>query len=431
MLRIYRDSELSIADRQQLMQRASMADQAAVQRVEAIVDGVLQRGAAAVREFAEEFDGGAPETLLLDATQIASGGQQLSAELREAFGQAYQNIKRYHQMQREALRDQEQEIDGARLGFRYQPVESAGIYVPGGRARYPSSVLMGVTPAQLAGVQRIVVITPAASDGAVDPAVLYCASLAGATELLRVGGAHGIAAAAAGVGGRRVRVISGPGNRYVTAAKALLAARGLVRIDMPAGPSEVVVVADRSARPEFVAADLLSQAEHGEDSPAVLLTDSSELAQEVDRAIQRGLEQRPQRRAMKERSIREHSFAVVFASIDRALEFANEYAAEHLELCTSDPEGDLQRVHNAGSIFVGHYAPVALGDYYSGTNHVLPTGGAAHAYSGLGVEFYMKRLSYQIPTKESLRRALDPILKMSAHEGFDQEHGNSVAVRFR
>lgn len=431
MLRIFAAAELNAQDRARLMVRASMADYAAARDAQEIVDRVLAEGEAAVRVYAERFDGGAPPTLLLSNEEIAAGASALSADLKDAFRKAYANILDFHQLQREALRDQETTIAGARLGFRYLPVESAAVYVPGGKARYPSSVLMGVVPARVAGVEHIVLVTPAAADGSVDAAVLFCAQLAGATQVLRVGGAHGVSAAAAGLAGRPVRLISGPGNRYVTAAKAILAARGLVRIDMPAGPSEVVVVADSSANAEFVAADLLSQAEHGEDSPAILLTDSQELADAVVAAVERGLCERPARAAMKRQSIDEHSFVVVFEDLGAAFEFANEYAPEHLEICTRHAERDLQRIRNAGSIFVGHYAPVALGDYFSGTNHVLPTGGAAHAYSGLGVDFYLKRVTYQIPTEASLREACDPILKMSAHEGLDQEHGHSVAIRFR
>ena len=193
----------------------------------------------------------------------------------------------------------------------------------------------------------------------------------------------------------------------------------------------MIVIADESARPEFVAADLLSQAEHGEDSPAVLLTDSIALAEATAREIERGLNERPARRDMKATSIREHSFAVVFDDIKEAFVFSNEYGPEHLEICTQHPQRDLERITSAGSVILGHYAPVALGDYFSGTNHVLPTGGAARFYSGLGVEHFLKRITYQYPTEESLRNALDPIMLMSVHEGLDQEHGHSVQVRFQ
>ncbi len=431
MLRILHANQLSPAERTQLLNRQSMADYAATERVEAIVERVMREGVSAVRALTKEFDGVDLEELLVDPSEIAAAENKLAPELKAAFQQAAENIEDFHRMQRNLLKDSETTIDGARLGFRYTPVDGAGVYVPGGKASYPSSVLMGVIPARIAGVRDIMIITPPAKDGGVDPAVLYCAKLAGATHVLRAGGAQGVAAAACGVIGPRVNVIVGPGNRYVTAAKSLLAARGLVRIDMPAGPSEVIVIADDTANAEFVAADLLSQAEHGDDSPAIVLTTSVEFARAVDAAIVRGVKERTKRQALKQASIENHSFALVFERLDDAFDFANDFAAEHLEICTANPEQDLRKVKSAGSVFLGHYAPVALGDYYSGTNHVLPTGGAALAYSGLGVELFLKRITWQFPTRASLERALRPILLMSEHEGFDQEHGHSVAVRFK
>ncbi len=431
MLRIYRANELSTEDRAKLMLRAASEDQQAPQVVEEIVRRVEQEGEAAVREYTLKFDGVKLDNLFAQPREFAAAEAKLSPELKDAFRAAAKNIQAFHDAQRRALADHETTVAGARLGFRYVPVDGAAIYVPGGKASYPSSVLMGLIPAFAAGVQHVLVITPPDEEGSVDPAVLFCARLVGCERVLKSGGAQGVAAAAFGLGGERVQVIAGPGNRYVMAAKSLLTMRGLIRMDMPAGPSEVIVIADETANAEFAAADLLSQAEHGEDSPAVLLTNSFAFAEEVGRAIERGMDERPKRRAMKEESIRDHSFAVVFEDLEDAFGFSNEWGPEHLEICTKDPEKDLKKITSAGSVFLGHYAPVALGDYYSGTNHVLPTGGAARAYSGLGVETYMKRITYQYPTKESLQTSLNPILLMSAHEGFDQEHGHSVAVRFQ
>jgi histidinol dehydrogenase len=432
MLRIYRAGELSPQQRTALLLRASAEDRAAPELVREIVDRVEREGAAAVIEYTRKFDGVdlGPHGLLVQPAEFDAAEARLDDALKAAFRKAAENITAYHRMQREALVDRESEIDGARLGFRYVPVDGAGVYVPGGKAAYPSSVLMGLIPAHIAGVPHTLVITPPDKSGSVDPAVLYCARLSGCERVLKAGGAQGIAAAAFGLGGQRVQVIAGPGNRYVMAAKSILTARGLIRMDMPAGPSEVVVIADETANAQYVAADLLSQAEHGEDSPAVLLTDSYEFARAVDRAVIAGIAARPERSAMKSTSIREHSFAIVYENLEEAFAFANDYGAEHLELCTADPVADLRKITSAGSVFLGHFAPVALGDYYSGTNHVLPTGGAARAYSGLGVEIFLKRISYQYPTRDSLRNALEPILLMSKHEGLDQEHGHSVTVRF-
>lgn len=432
MLRIFEADQLSKAERAELMLRASSEDRDAPELVREIIDRVEREGASAVVEFTQRFDGVqlAADGLMAAPAEFDAAEAQLSEELKQAFREAYQNIQAFHRLQRESLVDQETTIDGARLGFKYTPVEGAGVYVPGGKAAYPSSVLMGLTPANIAGVAQSLLITPPNAEGSVDPAVLFCARLAGCEHVLKSGGAQGVAAAAFGLGGRRVQVVAGPGNRYVMAAKSILTARGLIRMDMPAGPSEVVVIADETANAEYVAADLLSQAEHGEDSPAILLTNSRAFAEAVDQAVQRGIQNRPQRAEMKSTSIREHSYAIVYKDLADAFDFANEYGAEHLEICTNDPEADFAKIHCAGSVFLGHYAPVALGDYYSGTNHVLPTGGAARAYSGLGVETFLKRISFQHPTKASLKKALQPILLMSRHEGFDQEHGHSVAVRF-
>ena len=220
-------------------------------------------------------------------------------------------------------------------------------------------------------------------------------------------------------------------SRYVTAAKLILASQGTLAMDLPAGPSEVLVIADESAKPVFAAADLLSQAEHGEDSSAVLLCCSLDFAKAAAQAIARGIEERPARRKIKEKSIQqEHSFALVFEDWEKLYDFANQYGPEHLELCVKEPETALKKIKHAGSVFLGHYAPVAMGDYCSGSNHVLPTGGAARFYSGLGVATFLKRITYQYPTQKSLAKLKEAIELMSRQEGLDAEHGHSVRVRF-
>ncbi len=432
MLRIIESVHLSSTDRQALVQRFAPEDDRSVEEtVLAIIEAVERDGEAAVKRFTLQFDGVKLETLTVPESEIARAEANLAPEAARAFSEAAENIRAFHEMQRENLTAREQVIAGSRLGFRYTPIEGAAVYAPGGTALYPSSVLMGMIPAAVAGVKSPLLVTPPSRSGPPHPAILYCARLAGGGTVLQAGGAQGIAAAAFGLVAPRAQLITGPGNRYVTTAKLLLARRGLLKMDMPAGPSEVLVLADDSADAEFVAADLLSQVEHGADSQAVLATTSLRLARETAAAVERGLASRQARAALKSQAIRERSFAVVFGDMDDAVAFANEYAAEHLEICTRDPEREFAKIQSAGSVFLGHYAPVALGDYYSGTNHVLPTGGAARFYSGLGVDLFLKRMSYQYPTKDSLRRALDPILVMSRVEGLDEEHGNSVAVRFR
>ena len=430
LLKIYEKKELTPGLRKKLLQRESALDQSAFEIAAKIIEDVEKRREDAVLEYTEKFDGVRLKSLLAAPEEFAAGEKSLDEDLKGAFRQAAENIAEFHRIQKDSLQDREITRRGTRLGIRYLPVDQAGVYVPGGKAAYPSSVLMGVIPARIAGIEEPLILTPPDKTGSVLPAVLFAASLAGTGRILKSGGAQGIAAAAFGLGGKPAQVIVGPGNRFVTAAKSLLTSRGLIRMDMPAGPSEVLVIADDSANAVFVASDMLSQAEHGEDSPAILVTTSRKLAEAVDRELERGIAERPARAEMKRTSIEKESCAIVFDSLAECIDFSNEYGPEHLEICTSDPERDLAEITSAGSIFVGHYAPVALGDYYSGTNHVLPTGGSAGAYSGLGVDTFMKRLTWQYPTKESLGDAKEAILRMSISEGLDQEHGHSVAVRF-
>jgi len=430
LFRIIESSELTGDRREALLRRVYAEDRSAYDTVRTIIDDVRKNGEEALLRYTETFDRIKLDSITVASAEFDRAEKAVEPELKRAFERAAENIALFHQKQRDELVDREIAVNESRLGFRYIAMNSVGIYVPGGKALYPSSVLMGAIPAQIAGTGSRLLITPPAPDGSVDPVVLFCAKLAGVTRILKVGGAQGIAGAAFGVAGDPVELIIGPGNRYVTAAKSILAAEGLIRIDAPAGPSEVIVIADTSANPKWIASDLLSQAEHGDDSPAILLTTSRKLAESVADELARGIEARPERRAMKETSIRDHSYAIVFDALDDAIAFSNDYAPEHLEICTEDPERDLKQIRSAGSVFLGHYAPVALGDYFSGTNHTLPTGGMAKFYSGLGIDSFLKRITYQFPTRESLRDAKDAILIMSKAEGFDQEHGHSVAVRF-
>ncbi len=431
MLTLYNEAQLTAEMESSLCRRDVLDNAQLLQSVSAILEQIERDGIEAVIQLTRKFDQAEISELKVERQQFEQAEKKLPAELKRAFQKAASNISEFHQLQREEYGDKEKIIAGTRVGYRHLPVESAGIYVPGGRASYPSSLLMGLIPAQVAGVPRSVVITPPLKDGSVDPVVLYCAHLVGCQEVIPAGGVQGIAAAALGLTGAAVEVIAGPGNRYVTAAKLLLSARGIVRIDCPAGPSEIMVIADETANPQFVAADMLSQAEHGEDSVAVLLTNSRELAQAAAAEIERGIAERPERQDMKRASIEKHSFGIIYSNFDAAFDFANRFAPEHLEICTNDPKADLQKIKNAGSIFLGHNAPVALGDYYSGTNHILPTGGAARSFSGLGVDFFLKRITYQHPTVESLREALEPVVLMSRCEGFEHEHGNSIKMRFQ
>lgn len=428
--------------------RPSFEDKEAFQIAEKIIEQIKIGGKKALKEITLQLDKYDPEPLVLTPEDFEKAEQLLTKEEKKAFQEAAKNIRTFHEFQKKNLKDEKINLAETTLGYIYRPIETAAVYVPGGKAIYPSSVLMGVIPAKIAGVKHVTVVTPADPEGNIHPAVLYCAKISGADALLKVGGAHGIAAAYFGIDVKPAQVIVGPGNRYVTAAKTLLAATGKVKIDQPAGPSEVLIIADNDANPQFIAADLLSQAEHGEDSICILLTDSLILAEKVIKEINQGLQERPKRLEIKRESISKNSYILLFDKFVeedkekktkkitdefyKAFDFINEFAPEHLEICLNlfdDPEQYLDYIKSAGSIFIGKYAPVALGDYFSGTNHILPTGGAAKMFSGLGVDTFLKRLTWQYTTKEGLKKSSKHIEIMSKIEGLDEEHGHSVLIR--
>jgi histidinol dehydrogenase len=426
--------------------RPSFEDKEAFQIAEEIIEKIKKGGKQALKEITLKLDKYDPEPLVLTKRDFEKSESLLTKEEKEAFQEAAKNIRTFHEFQKKNLKDEKITLSETTLGYIYRPIETAAVYVPGGKAIYPSSVLMGVIPAKIAGVKYVTIVTPADSQGNIHPAVLYCAKISGADALLRVGGAHGIAASFFGIDVEPAQVIVGPGNRYVTAAKTILAATGKVKIDQPAGPSEVLIIADKDANPQYIAADLLSQAEHGEDSICVLLTDSIVLAEAVIKEIENGFNERPKRLQIKKESITKNSFILLFDSFIKkdnneiepsddffkAFDFINEFAPEHLEICMNvfdEPEKYLEYIKSAGSIFIGKYAPVALGDYFSGTNHILPTGGSAKIYSGLGVDTFLKRLTWQYTTKEGLKKSSKHIEIMSKIEGLEEEHGHSVTIR--
>lgn len=445
--KVYYYNELSKEQKEELCKRASFEDPEAIEIVKKIFEEIKQGREEALREITKRLDGYIPEPLLLERKDFEISEKLLSEKEKEAFRKAQQNIETFHKFQLQNLKSEKISFGGITLGYFYRPIQKAGVYVPGGKALYPSSVLMGVIPAKVAGVEYVVLITPANQNGEIHPAILYCAKISGADAILKVGGAHGIFAGYLGIGVKPLEIIVGPGNRYVTAAKTLIASTGKVKIDQPAGPSEILIIADSSANPKFIASDLLSQAEHGEDSISVLLTDSLVLAENVIEEIRKALLVRTKRLDIKKQSIEKNSFIIIFDSfieeensikkptknLEAAFNFANEFAPEHLEICLSfydDLEEYLKYINSAGSVFIGKNAPVALGDYYSGTNHILPTGGTAKIYSGLGVDTFLKRISWQYTTKDGLKKALEPIKIMSKIEGLEEEHGYSIEVRF-
>jgi histidinol dehydrogenase len=405
-------------------ERAAGADlQAAVAE---IVADVRVRGVEAVVERTRSLDRweATEEMLALSEAEIAAAVAQVPAAQCEALELAAGRIRAYHARQ---LPEDAEWTDGtgATLGWRWRPVDAAGLYVPGGLASYPSSLLMNALPARVAGVGRLVVCAPT-PDGAVNPLVVLAARIAGADAIYRVGGAQAIAALAYGAGPiRPVDKITGPGNAWVAEAKRQVFGR--VGIDMIAGPSEVLVIADRENDPDWLAMDLLAQAEHDESAQSILVTDDPELAEAVERAVERALQSLP-RAAIAGASWRAHGAVITVPDLEAAAEVANRIAPEHLELCVAEPEALFARIRHAGAVFLGRHTPEAVGDYVGGPNHVLPTAGSARFSSGLSVLDFMKRTTTARLAPEALA-AIGPAAETLAEAEGLEAHARSVALR--
>ena len=392
--------------------------------VKGILADVRARGDEALKEYGKKFDGAELDSLEVTEEEFAAAEGALSEDYKRVVRTSAENIAAFHSRQvREGF---EVRKDGVLLGQKYTPLSVAGVYVPGGTASYPSTVLMDIIPAKIAGVGQVIMVTPVKADGKVKPEILYAAKVAGADRVFKTGGAQAIAALAYGTQTvPRADVIVGPGNIYVALAKKLV--YGTVNIDMIAGPSEILVIADGKSDPVFVAADLLSQAEHDKLASAVLVTDSERLAVAVQAEVERqlcGMEREEIARA----SIENNGKIIVCESIEKAVEISNEIAPEHLEVCVDDPVSLLPEIKNAGSIFLGRYTPEALGDYYAGPNHTLPTGGSARFSSPLSVDNFVKRSSYICYTRSGLESAAEDVIKFAESEGL-YGHANSVKVR--
>ncbi|HZI18796.1 MAG TPA: histidinol dehydrogenase [Pyrinomonadaceae bacterium] len=406
--------------------RAVEADAETVMAAAEIVAEVRRRGDAALLDYTSRFDGVRLDAgrLRVEEETLRRSAARVDDRVLEAVRASVERVRAFHE--RERAESWEFETGrGVRLGQRVMPVDAAGLYVPGGTASYPSSVVMNVVPAQVAGVRRIAVVTPPRTLEET-PAVAAALVELGVTEIYRVGGAQAVAALAYGTETvPRVDVITGPGNKYVAAAKKLVF--GAVGIDSIAGPSEVVILADESARPEFIAADLLAQAEHGEDASAVLVTTSEWLARSVVAELSRQAESLP-RRAVVARSLADYGAAFVVRDIEEACALVNELAPEHLEIITRDDDAAAARVRHAGAIFFGPHTPEAVGDYLAGPNHVLPTGGSARFSSALGVHNFLRRTSTVRYTREELCETAPLIAALARAEGLDA-HARSAEIR--
>ena len=396
--------------------------------VQAIVDDVRARGNEALFEYTKKFDGAelSADNIRVTQAEIQEALSQVDPNLLAVMKKSMKNIREYHEKQKQYSWF-DSKPNGTILGQKVTALSSVGVYVPGGKAAYPSSVLMNIIPAEVAGVEKIVMVTPPGKDGKVNPVTLIAAHLAGATEVYKVGGAQAIAALAFGTKSiPRVNKIVGPGNIFVALAKK--AVYGHVSIDSIAGPSEILVLADETANPRFVAADLLSQAEHDELASAILVTTSMELAEKVSEEAE-AFVQKLSRKAILEKSLENYGYILVADSMEDAIETANAIASEHLEIVTKNPFEVMTKIQNAGAIFMGEYSSEPLGDYFAGPNHVLPTNGTAKFFSPLGVDDFIKKSSIIYYSREALEAVHTDIESFAEAEHLTA-HANSVRVRF-
>ncbi|MGX6980034.1 histidinol dehydrogenase [Vagococcus elongatus] len=411
--------------KQLLQSRSSEIDPEIIVQVTNIIEQVKSEGDQAVKKFTQQFDSVWLDDYIVSQEEIDTAVKSVDPFLMENFREAKQNIEKFHIPQKAKGFELTQE-DGVYLGQRVLPLDKVGIYVPGGKAAYPSSVLMNVIPAKIAGVNDIIMVTPPDRQGQVNPVILAAAAVAGVDRIYKVGGAQAIAALAYGTKTiPKVDKIVGPGNIYVSVAKKLVF--GLVDIDMIAGPSEILVIADEAVEASYAAADLLSQAEHDPLASSILIALSDEKIAAVTKEIKKQLAELP-KKEIASASLKNYGYSLKVSSIEEAIEVSNRIAPEHLELLVNQPKNYLPLIKNAGSIFLGYDSCESIGDYFGGTNHVLPTNGTARFYSSLGVESFVKRSSYLHWTPEALEKHGDKIINMALSEGL-QGHARAVEVR--
>ncbi len=395
--------------------------------VRTVLDDIRENGDDAVRRHTKKFDGVELSDMQISEEEIAKASTLVPDKLKEAIKVAKKNIEDFHAIQKEGERFLET-VPGVKCWQKSVPIEKVGLYIPGGSAPLFSTVLMLAIPAKIAGCREIVLCTPPSTDGKINPAILYTASLVGVTKIFKAGGIQAIGAMAYGTETiPNVYKIFGPGNQFVMAAKQLVSLKD-VAIDMPAGPSEVLVMADDSANAEFIAADLLSQAEHGADSQVIFLTTSEKLIGEVERAVEQQLADLP-RKEIAEKAL-ENSRLILLNSTGEMIEMSNFYAPEHLIISMDDDETVAGKIFHAGSVFLGNYTPESAGDYASGTNHTLPTNGYARAYSGVNLDSFVKKITYQKISKEGLK-VLGPVIETMAAAELLDAHKKAVTVRLK
>ncbi len=408
-----------------LLQRPAFDNIELLEKVTTVLADVKQNGDAAIVKYTTLFDGVALDSFIIKDTEIADAITLVSEELKQAIQQAANNIKAFHSKQLSPTEVIET-MQGVQCWRKSVGIEKVGLYIPGGSAPLFSTILMLGIPAQLAGCKEIILCSPPNKAGKLHPAILFAAQLVGITKVFKIGGVQAIGAMAYGTKTvPQVYKIFGPGNQFVTCAKQLIQQEG-VAIDMPAGPSEVCVLADNSAIPAFVAADLLSQAEHGADSQVILVSTSEILVQKVQIELAQQVAQLP-RRDLALKAL-DNSKAIVVNTIDEAIDLVNDYAAEHLIISCEEADAIAEKIINAGSIFIGNYSPESVGDYASGTNHTLPTNGFAKAYSGVSVDSFVKKITMQKLTQQGLKNIASTVSLMAEAEGLDA-HANAVKIR--
>ncbi|OJV37919.1 MAG: histidinol dehydrogenase [Bacteroidales bacterium 36-12] len=410
---------------QQILSRPIMDSSSLFDTVRKVIDDIRLNGDDAVRQYTKKFDGVELSSFEVTQSEIDEAEKIVSAQLKQAIEIAKNNIHKFHSAQMPELK-KIQTTSGVFCWQKAVGIEKVGLYIPGGTAPLFSTVLMLAIPAQIAGCKEILLCSPPDKNGNIHPAVLYAAKISGVHKILKIGGTQAIAAMAYGTESvPKVYKIFGPGNQYVTAAKQLVSLKD-VAIDMPAGPSEVEVLADETANPAFVAADLLSQAEHGVDSQSILITTSETLIEQVKVEIDKQLEQLP-RKDLAKKAL-DNSKLILVETMAEAVEMTNEYAPEHLIISTESYTDIANSIVNAGSVFLGNYTPESAGDYASGTNHTLPTNGYAKAYSGVNLDSFMRKITFQEITKEGLTNLSNAIILMAENEEL-QAHSNAVKVR--
>lgn len=428
MLKVYNFKDLNRKGIEDLCRRNVDPNNTIRSTVAEIIDQVKQKGDEALIAYAAKFDGIVLQTLFLDKKEIKTIAATAGEAEKNAIKLAYTNIRKFHETQLRA-EEKTETTKGVICWREYRAIEKVGLYIPGGTAVLPSTFLMLGVPAILAGCKQIIVCSPPQKDGKVNAYLAYCAELLGIERIYLAGGAQAIAAMAYGTESiQKVDKIFGPGNQYVTKAKTIIQSESQTAIDMPAGPSEVLIIADDSANPEYVAADLLAQAEHGIDSQAILVSDSKRIIDETSAELKKQLALLP--RAEIAAKALENSYAIQCSNLLQAMKFSNSYAPEHLILATDQWEAISPDISNAGSVFLGHLTPESAGDYASGTNHTLPTSSYARAYSGVSVDSFIKKITFQHISKEGIRNLGPAVEILASLEGLEA-HKNAVSVRLK